>query len=358
MMHSMANSAPHGKGRFHAERQNAICCDVLDAWFDPSPKAISAFLASGQVMRTSPETDGQGLIDSIGKARSLDPECVTLGAGSSEIIYRILPTLMGKGPAVVLDPTYSEYPFLFERDGIKVRRHRLHEGNEFAVRLDALAQDCADASIVILVNPNNPTGKAVSRRQILDLRERLPMGTNLWIDEAYVDYCPVGASVEKDACQIPGLYLLKSLSKAYALSGVRAAYLVCTPDQTSEFRLGTPPWIIGTSAQAAAAAAVQDKAYYEARWTESGSMLRTFACSLQSLDLKVHFGYINAVLVEVPSGKSAFEWASELATNGLVVRTSEGMGEVLGDRFIRIGLPDPSLQQKVIDVVAMTLKSF
>jgi hypothetical protein len=73
----MRKAAPHGKGRLIAERNNAICCDVLDAWFDPSPRAIEAFNASGLTMRTSPDVDGQPLIETIAKTRGIDPTSPT-----------------------------------------------------------------------------------------------------------------------------------------------------------------------------------------------------------------------------------------------------------------------------------------
>lgn len=292
-------------------------------------------------MRTSPDIQGRGLIEAIAEARGLDLAAISLGAGSSEIIHRVLPRLAGNGTALLLDPTYSEYAFVLDR----VRRLPLSAADGFRVDLDALISMAQDASLVVLVNPNNPTGQALSRGEVLTLRAAMPAGAVLWVDEAYVDYCPAETSVERDAVSIEGLYVLKSLSKAYALSGVRAAYLV------GRSPVVVPPWIIGTSAQAAARAAVFDEAYYRSRWAETGQMVADFAGLLRAMGLTVFPGEINAVLVESP----VRDWAVRLAEGGLIVRTPEGTGEVLGDRYVRIGLCEPRVWPRIFDIVAATL---
>jgi histidinol-phosphate/aromatic aminotransferase/cobyric acid decarboxylase-like protein len=351
----MTSAAQHGKGRLQADRQRAICCDVLDAWFDPSPSAITAFSGSGLAMRTSPEADGRGLIDAIAEARGIDPECISLGAGSSEIMYRVLSSLYGDGPTVILDPTYSEYPHLLRRDGREIRAVCLSRANGFKVCVEDLITACEGASLVILVNPNNPTGQALTRHEIINLKASLSPSAILWVDEAYIDYCPPGTSVEADACRTEGLYVLKSLSKAYALSGVRAAYLVCPGHISARLKSQTPPWIIGTSAQAASAAAVLDREYNAARWAESAVLLSEFATAFRGLGLTVYSGNLNAVMVEVPAGHTAISWARCLASKGLIVRTPEGMGEALDGKFIRIGLVEKAMHPMIRTIIESSL---
>jgi len=343
----MTTAAAHGRGGLATHKQQ-ICCDVLDAWFDPSPAAQRAFTCSGTAMRASPDLQSRELIEAIANTRNLNPNCISLGAGSSEVIHRVLPGVWGDGHAVILDPTYSEYPYLLKREGRSVRSMRLAPKNDFRADFGALKAACKEASVVILVNPNNPTGQRLTREEILELKSNLAHGATLWIDEAYVDYCPEGTSVEQDACEIEGLFVLKSLSKAYALSGIRAAYLVSCESVAQRIFSRTPPWIIGTAAQSAAAAALRDQGYYMTRWRESSDLVREFADALRRLGLRVYSGYINAVLVEVPQRTSSLKWASQLATVGLAVRTPEGMGLALRERYVRISVLDRSAQAEVL----------
>jgi histidinol-phosphate/aromatic aminotransferase/cobyric acid decarboxylase-like protein len=191
--------------------------------------------------------------------------------------------------------------------------------------------------------------------QVLDLKAELPPKASLWVDEAYVDFAPSGSSIESAASETEGIYLLKSMSKAYALSGARVAYLVCRPEEATEIRAGVPPWIIGTAAQSAAIAALGDHDYHADRWRETRTMVCALADELQELGLTVIDGYIGAVLIRCPLGKSASSWQAELASLGVIVRTPVGMGEVLGEDYIRIGLTDRELMPKVVDAVKLTL---
>ena len=347
----MSTKAPHGKGSNAQDRAGAISCDVLDAWFDPSPMAIEAFATTGLTMRSSPEVDGLPLVQAISEVRGVPAECICLGAGSSELIHRVLPGLMGDGPAVLLDPTYSEYPFLLSREGIDVRRVTVTAETGFRVSMPALLEACDGASLAVLVNPNSPTGMALSRDEMLRVRAVLPPRATVWVDETYVDFAPPGTSVEQDAAHVEGLYVLKSLSKAYALSGIRAAYLVCAPGAAAKVQERTPPWIIGTSAMAAAVAAVRDVGYYGPKWAETGEIVRSFALALEGMGLRVTSGHLGAVLVEAPQGRSASEWAAALAASGLIVRTPEGMGQALGDHYVRISVVEPSLMPRVLGII-------
>lgn len=323
----MNATATHGRGE--AQRlDNTIVADVLDAWFAPSPAVRDAYLAGVGDISKSPDPACRPLIQAIATARILPENAISLGAGSSEIIHRVLPAMTGPGPAVILDPTYSEYSYVLERSGREVIRHKLSPTTDFAINTDALKETAKGASLVILVNPNNPTGKALTRNQILELRANLDPKTVLWVDEAYVEYIPESASVELEASQAENLFVLKSLSKAYALSGLRAAYLV-GPNPVAP-----PPWIVSAPAQQAAIAAFSEAIYYEARWRETNRMTEDFASLVRALGLKVHCGFLNAILIESPKP----DWAIDLAENGLIVRTPEGMGDVLKDRYIRIGL--------------------
>ena len=326
----------HGKGNL-ANPPGTIVLDVLDASFSPSPNAAVAFAATPDSLRCSPDLNATELLSALSDPRNLDPTQVVLGAGSSELIYRVLPKLMGSGPVLVTDPTYSEYPYLAKTLGLECRTCRLREEDEWGIDLATLIDIGRSCAAIVLVNPNNPTGTGLSRKALIELRTAVDRRTRIWVDEAYIDFATTATTVESLAED--GFDVLKSLSKAYALSGVRAAYLVTSADDARRCNALTPPWIIGTAAQAAATAALRDRAYYQRCWAEARTRLADFAGQLRAMGYRIHAGDIPAVLCEVPDGGDSSTWATKLRGLGLVVRTPEGMGEVLGDRYVRIALP-------------------
>src|SRR5438552_4571716 len=175
------------------ERSGAIInADVLDAWFPPSPKVMAALQEYlPWLLRTSPPTVCEGLIETIAQTRGVARENVLPGAGSSDLIFRALRHWVGPDShALILDPTYGEYAHVLERViGCTVDRLTLSRRENFAVdlrRLEAALGDNYD--LVVLVNPNSPTGRHVPRAELEQVLRRAPARTRLWVDETYVEY--------------------------------------------------------------------------------------------------------------------------------------------------------------------------
>ena len=344
--------APHGRGIWGTQ-SGAICCDVLDAWFEPSPGVREAVGRSLHLIGKSPDVEMRSLKETISSVRGIEIDCLSLGAGSSEIIHRVLPKLAANKKAVVLDPTYSEYRYVLNRAGSKVSTLNLCADHGFNVAICDLVSQPENADLVVIVNPNNPTGKLLLRQELVELRKSMRKDAILWIDEAYIDYCDGVFSMESMVCEFENLFVLKSLSKAYALSGMRAAYLLSSKSSARVLNDESPPWIIGTLSQIASAAALRDESYYKPLWKQTVQMAGELAARLRALELQVIDGSLNAVLVRCPSG-SAGAWAQRLAEGGVIVRTTDGMGDVLGGDYIRISVVPPEQLDRVVEVVGGT----
>src|SRR5712671_4348466 len=259
------------------ERSRAIInADVLDAWFPPSPEAISALEEHlPWLLRTSPPTDCDGLIETIAQARGVALQNVLPGAGSSDLIFRALRQWLGASShALILDPTYGEYAHVLERViGCTVDRLTLARRDQYAVDLSRLEAALADQyDLVVLVNPNSPTGQHVPRAELERLLSRAPARTRIWVDETYVEYAGANQSLEQFATRSENVIVCKSMSKVYALSGARVAYLCAGAHQLEELRAITPPWVVSLPAQVAAVYALQDPGYYAARYAETGAL--------------------------------------------------------------------------------------
>src|SRR5207237_7922333 len=99
----------------------------------------------------------------------------------------------------------------------------------------------------------------------------------VWIAETYVDYVDPDESLERFACELPNVVVCKSMSKVYALSGMRAAYLCACPELVAYLRRVTPPWTVSLPAQVAAVAALDEAPYYAARWAETRRLRQELA---------------------------------------------------------------------------------
>ncbi|GAF91730.1 unnamed protein product, partial [marine sediment metagenome] len=256
------------------ERKHSIVnADVLDAWFPPSPKVINTLSEHlPWLLNTSPPTASEGMRQEVAGARGVGAENILPGAGSSDLIYlAFLHWLKSDSRVLLLDPTYGEYHHILENViRCKIQRLSLRRANKYAVdleELEHLAKENFD--LIVLVNPNSPTGRHIPRHNLEKTLLNVSQSTRIWIDETYVEYAGAGESLERFATRTPNIVVCKSMSKVYALSGVRAAYLCASRQHLSDLIPLTPPWAVSLPAQIAAIRALQDPVYYADRYQET-----------------------------------------------------------------------------------------
>ena len=307
----------------HLERsRDVINADVLDAWFPPSPRVVAALdQYLPWLLRTSPPTNCAGMIRAIARARNLPPECIVPGAGSSALIFLCFRDWLNQDSRVLLlDPTYGEYSHITERIlHCQVDRLPLDRANNYSVKTAELETRLqAGYDLVVIVNPNSPTGRHIPRRELESALARIPDRTRVWVDETYVEYAGEGESLEPFAARSHNVMVCKSMSKVYALSGTRAAYLCAAPATANLLREITPPWAVSLPAQVAAVNALGDPEYYAARYRETRVLRENLAAALHALGIEVVPGAANFILCHLPGSNEGFASPSghPLYTNG------------------------------------------
>jgi histidinol-phosphate/aromatic aminotransferase/cobyric acid decarboxylase-like protein len=341
-------------------RHRIINADVLDAWFEPSPKVIAALTEElPWLLRTSPPTHCEGLIRVLARTRSVPEVCLLPGAGSSDLIFLALCEWLTRDSRVlILDPMYGEYAHVLETVvECHVDRLPLERAENYRMNLDQLTTAAArDYDLIILVNPNSPTGQQVPRAELEKVLPRIPVTTRVWVDETYVEYAGTNQSVETLAAMSENLVVCKSMSKVYALSGVRAAYL-CGPERLiSALRHISPPWAVSLPAQVAAIAALQDPDYYATCWRETHQLRDELVAALQSLDgWEILPGIANFLLCHLPQdGATAAELVQRCQPHGLFLRDVGNMGTRFGNRALRIAVKDRPTNHRLVEIISRT----
>jgi histidinol-phosphate/aromatic aminotransferase/cobyric acid decarboxylase-like protein len=352
-----------GTGFDRLERRHQIInADVLDAWFPPSPMVLDSLRAElAWLLRTSPPADCGGLIEAIAQVRGVPVECILPGAGSSSLIFLALRQwLTASSRVLLLDPTYGEYAHVLEQViRCRVTRFTLSRENGYAIDLERLKQ-CMNGrsfNLVILVNPNSPTGRHVLRERLADVLRSVPGQTRVWVDETYVDYVGAGESLERFATGAPNVIVCKSMSKVYGLSGARVAYLCGAARIIEDLRAITPPWAVSLPAQLAAVRALQDLPYYQRRWEQTRRLrmqLMQQLARFEGWDLVP--GAANFLLCHVAEqGPDAPEIVRRCRARGLFLRDAGGMGSGLGNRALRIAVKDEETNSRMVAILREVL---
>ena len=283
------------------------------------------------------------------------------GAGSSDLVFRAFRQWMTPASrALILDPTYSEYPHVLETVvGCRVDRLPLPPGDDYRLapaaldaRLQAVAYD-----LVVLVNPNNPTGQALRREELEPVLRRAPAATRFWIDEAYLEYFDGAQTLEPVAARLPNVTVCKSMSKVYGLSGLRAAYLCACPDVAADLRRITPPWTVGLLAQVAAVKALQDPDYYARCYRQTAEWRVELAADLRAIDgMTVMPGVANFLLCRLPEGWPAAAVLQQCRIHGLFLRGMGTMGRDPHPRLIRITVKDAATNRRTLKILRAVLQ--
>jgi histidinol-phosphate/aromatic aminotransferase/cobyric acid decarboxylase-like protein len=258
---------------------------------------------------------------------------------------------------LILDPMYGEYAHVLENViGAKVDRLTLSRTRSYDVDLADLSPHiCSRYDWIVLVNPNSPTGRHLSRQSLESVLSGA-RGTRWWIDETYLDYVGSEQSLEPYAVTTANVVVCKSMSKAYALSGVRAAYLCGPAFMMDELRPLCPPWSVSLPGQIAACEALNASAYYRERWQETGVLRAELRDGLLALGWDVVPGCANFLLCHLPSaGPEAAHLVERARRHGLFVRDVANMSASADRRMLRVAVKDRSTNLAMVQILGIVL---
>ncbi|WP_344771222.1 aminotransferase class I/II-fold pyridoxal phosphate-dependent enzyme [Aeromicrobium panaciterrae] len=367
-----ADGCEHGGASFGAigtgfstlqRRDEVVAADVLDAWFSPPPRVLAALTDNPSwAARTSPPTDADGMVAAIASGRGLPADALAVGAGSSDLIFRAFGQwLTAESRVLLMDPGYGEYVHVTERViGCHVDRFRLRREDDWRIDPAALAAvvRSGDYDLVVVVNPNNPTGRHVPAAELRVVIEGSPMRTRWWIDEAYLGYVDPEQSLAPLAAAHSRVVVCTSLSKMFGLSGMRAAFLVAEPSVAADLRRWTPPWPVSLPAQMAAVAALGEPDYYHDCWQRTHELRAKLSAELSGLDaeLDVDEGVANFLNIVLPMrGPSAAAFVAECRRHDVYLRDLSPLSSQYEGRTVRVAVKDARENSRIVNACRAVL---
>ena len=354
------NAIGNGFENLH-EKDSVINADVLDAWFDPAPNVLAALSSHlSWALKTSPPTGSEGMRRMLALGKGVKDHNILPGSGSSDLIFLGLRHwLQPESRVLILDPMYGEYLHVLESIvGCQVDRFPLSPENNFVVDIEKLAA-CLKLNYdwVILVNPNSPTGQHIERQEIESLIKTAPLTTRFWIDETYIDYVNPNESLEQYAAASFNVIICKSMSKVYALSGARCAYLCGPSHLIGGLEIFSPPWAVSLPAQIAACEALRNVSYYQARWEETSQLREELSKGLRDIGWEVVPSHANFLLCRLPEDQpEASELIKSCHNYKLYLRDVSTMGKCFDTRYVRVAVKDASTNSAMIHILELVLE--
>ncbi len=288
----------------------------------PTPRVLAAAAEAAAGAQRYPDARATAVREALAGAVGTGVERVAVGCGASGLLQQLALAYVEPGAEVVRgDPSFEGYPLYT----------RLVGGRDVAVPArrgvldtDAMADAVtATTRLVLLAEPNNPTGTAVGADAVVALADRIPAHCLLVVDAAYREFAGGPDVATELALERPNVVALRTFSKAHALAGLRIGWAVAHPDVIAALDAVLLPFAVGAPAQAAALASLAEPDEVERRVSAVVAERGRLEASLRGAGWDVTPSAANFVWLP---GKGAAGLAERLERAGVVTRAFPGVG--------------------------------
>lgn len=318
----------------------------------PSPKAILAALRGLVDAHRYPDGAGFKLRKAIAEFHDVSIDEVVHGNGSNEIIELIVRTFMTPEHHMVFgSPAFSMYPVVATAHNVSFTK--VPTSSDLVHDLGGmLAAVRPNTKVIIIDNPNNPTGTYLSQNQLADFLSRLPREIVVILDEAYFEFAT--ASDYPDGLRLrahhPRVLVLRTFSKAYGLAGLRVGYGIGPSELVNYLHRLRAPFNVSLPSQEAAVAALTDTAHLAETVKLNRVERERLESSLRRLARRVYPSQANFVLADF--GRNAAELYEALLNQGVIVRPIPGL-----DTFLRVSVGVAHENDRLVRALEQVLRT-
>ena len=295
--------------------------------FGVPPSARAAIRDVAEEVYRYPDGSAAPLRAAIGRRWGLDPARIVCGAGSDDLLYQFCLSYGGPGREIIMSAHgFSIYHIAGAYAGSKVIK--VPERNMTA-DLDAmLAAVSPSTRLMLLANPNNPTGSIVPAEEIARLRAALPPEVLLVLDAAYAEYVtrPDYDAGVKLVDATDNTVMTRTFSKVYGLGGMRIGWCYAPAAVVDVLDRVRGPFNVSVAAQAAAIAALAEPGWVEKGRDHNAVYRPKLAAGIEAAGIKVWPSEANFVLVDLDTTERADAADAFLRSRGVIVRKVGGYG--------------------------------
>ncbi|WP_079508837.1 threonine-phosphate decarboxylase CobD [Mesobacillus jeotgali] len=301
-----------------------------------------------------PDPHGTILKRKIAEQEGLDENQVLLGNGGAEIISLIGRMLAGK-QAVIVQPAFSEYEEACRVNGCKVQYHQLPPNWGWEDR--GLSDKLKEADALFLCNPNNPTGTYYPRPIIIHLLEECRRHHCLLIvDEAFYDFLAEYESITQYIHEFNNLLIIRSMTKMFAIPGLRLGYLLANPEVIKKIAAFQPHWSTNAIALKAGEWCLDSESYIKETITLIEQERRRLFGFYQNRNLLVSPSRINFYLLKDPVFEDQYPFLQFLLNRGIIPRHTLNFPGLEGG-WLRFAIKGPEDNDKLMEAVDEWLES-
>lgn len=318
----------------------------------PPPAVLSCLreaLDDPSILTNYPDLDERELRQRLAHYAGVRPESVVVANGFVPLLeaaLRILPIRSCLVPV----PAFVEYRKVLEGSGIAFVPHELDPGSEFKYGPSNLATCTYEA--ILLANPQNPSGVLSPRETMLRIvEEAAQRKIFVLLDEAFIDYCPA-ISLAREIDRFPNLVVFRSVTKFFAMAGLRIAYALAHEQLRKGIQEVVAPWPVTSLASLAAGHAVQDDSYARRTITRNHERRDQMRRAIEKLGIDVYSSAANFLLLRLPGHIDCHQlWERLIRRHRIVLRNCANY-EALDSRHLRAAVRGHMENERLIEALA------
>ncbi|WP_024613534.1 histidinol-phosphate transaminase [Clostridium sp. Ade.TY] len=306
--------------------------------FGASEKAKQAVIDNIDMVSIYPDPEYKELRSVISSYCKCNSENIILGSGATELISSFIKDVNPKN-AILLSPSYSEYERELNKTGCNIIKYFAKEENNFKVDIEDLKKEIknSNAELIIICNPNNPTGFAFTKEEI----EEILKSTNAFVmvDETYVEFTNTEKySVDSLIDEYKNLFVIRGTSKFFSTPGIRLGYgLISKEDVRNNIIDKLDLWNVNIFATILGETMFKDEEYIEKTILHMTNERNYLNKELKKIkDIKVYESRGNFILCKIEREDiTSSDIYEKLAHKGIIIRNCESF-EGLNNKFFRV----------------------
>jgi threonine-phosphate decarboxylase len=347
---------------FDRTHGGSASADLLDFSANPNPlgppaAALEAYRAAESSIARYPEPHAGRLAARIAEWAGVNESNVLAGNGTTQLLYLVARVLRPSRAHVVI-PTFSEIANSLASAGCNPRPLAARAERGFAIDFDDLRSAVrAGADAVFVGRPNSPTGFLLGADETIELaRECARRGAILVIDEAYIDFAESGASIADRVAAHPDLIVFRSLTKTFAIPGLRLGAVVAAEGTIARLRDAMEPWSVNAIADAVGQACLENAEDYLARTRAVVAAERNFLSGeLRRLrSVQVYPSAANFLMLRVGGEPHTGWFGNRMRASGIAIRDLSALPGC-GASFYRIAARLRADNRKLVEAAAREL---
>ncbi len=306
-----------------------------------------------------PDPECKFLRNAISEYLKISPDNILTGNGSSEFLFLIARAFRPKRVLVPV-PAFSEYEKAARIEGAKCVFVKAKEGQGFRLGTGNIAKNLKGVDLLFICNPNNPTGILYTRKNMKYLADTCRISNTLMIvDEVFMDYVktPSECTMIMEAIRSSRILVLGSLTKFFAMPGLRLGYLIGTKTVLKKIRNYQTPWSVNSLAQAAGAEILRDKYFIEkSRRYMSMERLRLYRQLCEIDGITPYLPKANFIFCKI-RGITSIDLCKHCGMEGILIRDCSNF-RGLDNRFIRVAVMRREENAKMVNTISRIMQDF